>query len=263
MAAESGSAPASPVSAPPLALTPTPCPTYFTLPLSPIHPKPPTCARRRASSHPVAAISDPRCPPPNTDWLQLNPLPLSLTRSLALASVAAAIAPSLLDRRRPSPFHPPMTGRRCPSPCGRRRGARDVAVDGRGQGHPDRANLRRRPDHGRSAQGPDRHARGHAQGIRAGRPGRAGDVAPAAAREHCGRAARGAELARFDQEGQRTATSTSFLTVSHGFIGSMPPSLHSPCDILYLVFMLIGCWLMLAIRWDAQFTSSGRAGAPG
>ena len=47
------------------------------------------------------------------------------------------------------------------------------------------------------------------------------------------------------------------LTISHVFFTSMPP--HTRCVVytLYLVPMLIGCWMVLAIRWCPRFASSG------
>ena len=41
-----------------------------------------------------------------------------------------------------------------------------------------------------------------------------------------------------DIQGQCTATSTSFLTIIRAFFSSTP---HTPCAILYVVTMLIGC----------------------
>ena len=39
-----------------------------------------------------------------------------------------------------------------------------------------------------------------------------------------------------------TATSTSFLTISHTFLRSISiPPTHAPCDVLYLVPKLVGC----------------------
>ena len=38
-----------------------------------------------------------------------------------------------------------------------------------------------------------------------------------------------------------TATLTSFWTISEGHLGSLPPTPHTPCAVLYLVAMLIGC----------------------
>ena len=64
-----------------------------------------------------------------------------------------------------------------------------------------------------------------------------------------------------DREQGCGATSTSFEPFITHLLMSCQHQLymttHTACDMAYFVSMLIGCWLVLAIRWYVQFTSQG------
>ena len=56
--------------------------------------------------------------------------------------------------------------------------------------------------------------------------------------------------------GVHAATSTSFAANPRAFPSCTSPP-HTLCDVLYLVPMLIGCWLVLGIRCCDRFGTSG------